>query len=560
MPYESYATQVALAKQANRKLQRTVLEVQNPDTQLPTNNESSDDDASWWTWIAWIEREGGGGFVYGCAARTLRAPGWRDETRFDIPGGGRLIAHQCTISDELFSRVRAQFDAGIVDTTSLQPPTIIQARIAASRLIFQDGLGQSGIQMVLHYTIPNVESLVGAADGALERVLSILQEQLNLPFEDAYAGHLGNFEVFELHSWLDAPQPFLIESGPGSDQDHSGPQIMEICRSSEFAVEAHTAHVVGRVNGEVILDRLVKLRANERRVPFQIQEKPDQLDFRLFTEDGETLLHSERQNFINRVGLVLAPIGRQMTIEDDLSNRARSKDKDLGSQASNVVVHSSIRSMIGAPPKGSWRKFAEDMRQTVATYLPNSSEDKWFPRGIEGEVGAITHLNHLINAGQIGRAVLVDPWFGADALQRFVLRLGSQGVSLTILTSWTDTDPDTGLVLDPAERPTTKLEIALGRAEPYLIPRLTMINLVDGRERAFHDRYLLLYPHEHLAKVFLLSTSINKLAGNWPFAMSLLAPDVSREVQHYIEALCTGRDSARNKSLTISFRWPSDAT
>jgi hypothetical protein len=537
-----------------------VLEVHNPDTQLSANDEFSHDDASWWIWIARIEREGDGGFVYGCAARTLRAPGWRDEAGFDISGGGRLIVQQCIVADELFNRVRAQFDAGMIDTTPLQPSRIIRARIAASRLILQDGLGQSGIRTVLHCTIPNVESLVGAADGALEGVLSILQEQLNFPFKDAYAGHLGNFEIFKLHSWLDAPQPFLVEGVPGPDLDRSGPQTMEICRSPEFAVAAHTAHVVGRVNGEIILDRLVKLRAKEHRVPFQIQEKLDQLDFRLFSEDGETLLHSDQQNFVNRVGFVLAPIGRQMMIEDDLSNRAKSKDKDLGSQASNVVVHSSSRSMIGAPRDGSWRKFAEDMRQRVAAYAPNSSEDKWFPRGVEGEVGAIAHLNHLINAGQITRAVLVDPWFGAEALQRFVLRLGSQGVSLTILTSWTDTDPDTGMALDPAERPTTKLEIALGRAEPYLTPRLTIINLVDGKERAFHDRYLLLYPHEHLAKVFLLSTSINKLAGNWPFAMSLLAPNVSREVQRYIEALCTGKDSARNKSLTISFKWPSNAT
>jgi hypothetical protein len=30
--------------------------------------------------------------------------------------------------------------------------------------------------------------LIGNADGALERVVSILQEQLNLPFKGAYAG------------------------------------------------------------------------------------------------------------------------------------------------------------------------------------------------------------------------------------------------------------------------------------------------------------------------------------------------------------------------------------
>jgi hypothetical protein len=92
-----------------------------------------------------------------------------------------------------------------------------------------------------------------------------------------------------------------------------------------------------------------------------------------------------------------------------------------------------------------------------------------------------------------------------------------------------------------------------------LTPRLTILNLLDGKQRAFHDRYLLLYPHEHPAKVFLLSNSINKLAGNWPFAMSLLAPDVSREVQRYIEELCSGRDRARNKLLAIDFKWPADA-
>lgn len=471
-----------------------------------------------------MEREGGGGFVYGSAACSLHSAGWSEETRFEIPGVGCLVVRQCTVTDEGFRLFRDQLSAGTVDTASLQPSKTIQARVAATRAIFQNGLGQSGVRTALHYTMPNVDALIGNADGALERVLTILQEQLNLAFKGTYAGHLGNFEIFELHPWLDAEQPFLIEAVPNANLDGTDPQIMEICRSAEFAAVEHTAHFVGRVDGEVIFDRLIKLPTGERRVPFQMQERLDQFDFRLFSGDGEKLLHSEQMSFMNCIGFVLAPVGRQMTIEDDLSNRAKSKDKGLGAQASSVVVHSSHRSMIGAPREGSWRKFAEDMEQRVAAYLPKSSEDKWFPRGIEGEVGAIAHVSQLINAGQISRAVLVDPWFGAEALQRFVLRLGSQGVPLTILTSWIDKDPDTGLDLDPAESPTTMLDAALRRAEPFLTPRLTILNLVDGKAQAFHDRYLLLYPHENPAKVFLLSNSINKLAGNWPFAMSFLGP------------------------------------
>jgi hypothetical protein len=514
---------------------------------------------SWWLWLCWLEREAGGGFVYGCAARNFHPPGWTDDATFEIPGGGRLIVHQSTITDEVFGHFQSALNAGMVDTGLVIRSKVVQTRVAATRTIIQEGLGQSAVRTALYYTLPNVQTLVGSADGALEGVMSILQEQLNLPFKGAYAGHLGNFEIFELHPWLDAPLPFLIEVIPDLEKDRGGPQVMEVCRTPEFATAEHTAHLVGRVNQEVIFDGLIRLPPGQRRVPVQLPEWLDQFDFRIFGEDDQRLLHSEHGSFLNRIGLVMAPVGGQMIIEDDLSKRAASRGAALGSQASSVLVHSSHRSMIGAPAEGTWRKFAEDMEQKVAAYAQTSSEDKWFPRGIEGEVGAIAHLNNILNGGQITRAVLVDPWFGAEALKRFVLRLGSQNVQLAIVTSWTDRDPDTGMPLDPAESSTAKLEAALREVEPFISPRLTILNLVDGKERAFHNRYLLTYPHEHPAKVFLLSNSINKLAGNWPFDMSLFASDVSRKVQRYIEGLCNGRDDAKNKSLTISFRWPSNA-
>jgi hypothetical protein len=467
---------------------------------------------SWWLWMAWIEREGGGGFVYGCAARNSRLPDWSDEAAMEIPGG-RLVVHQATVAEESFAGLREALSAGQIDASSVLPSRKGQVRVAATRAIFQTGLGQSGVRTVLHYTLPNVQDLVGSQDGALEGVLSVLQEQLGLPFKGAYAAHLGNFELFELHPWLEAPYPLLIEAVPNPDLDRSRPQVLDICRLPKFATTAHIAHIVGRVNGEVVLDRLVKLPPGERRVPVAAPETLDEFDFRVFSEDRETLLHSEQAHFLNRIGFTLAPVSRQMTIEDDLSNRAKSKDKGLGSQASTVISHSSHRSMIGAPAPGSWRKFAEDMEQTRATSLPVPSEDKWFPRGIEGEIGAIAHLNHLIDAGQITKAVLVDPWFGTDALHQFVLRLSSQNVGLTILTSWTNIDPDTNDELPPGESPTAKLEAALRKLQPFLTPRLAMLNLVDGKDHAFHDRYLLLYPHEYPANRFF---SCRTASTRWP--------------------------------------------
>lgn len=183
--------------------------------------------------MAWIERTEGSGFAYGCAAPNSYLPGWSDEAAFEIPSG-KLVVHQATVAANDFARFREALGAGQIDASSVLPSTKGQVRIAATRAILQTGLGQSGVRTVLHYTLPNVQDLVGVEDGALESVLSGLREQLGLPFKGAYAAHLGNFELFELHPWLDAPQPLLIEAIPNPDLDRSRPQTLEFCRLPAF--------------------------------------------------------------------------------------------------------------------------------------------------------------------------------------------------------------------------------------------------------------------------------------------------------------------------------------
>lgn len=513
---------------------------------------------SWWVWICWLERGEAAGFVYGCAARCFRPPEWNDRSELDIPGAGRLVVCQRTLTEGTFRVFHDDLNAGSVKSEALLGQKAPEAKIAETRHLIQEGLGHTAARVTAYYTIPDIQCLIGDTEGALEGVLSALQVQLNFPFKSSYAARLGNFEIFDLNAWLDRPQPFLIDAVRGPGHERTGQETLEICRTPEFARERHVAHIVGHVSGDVVLDRLITLEPGQLRGPVVSPEWVDQLEFRLFSDTGDTLLHFEHSTFMTRIGLVLSPMGRQVTIEDNVSQRAAQQDGALGAQASTVRAHSSQRSDIGAPPKGSWRKFAEEMTHAVAAHLPAPSEDRWFPRGVEGEVGAIAHLNHLLYGGRIHRAVLVDPWFGSDALRRFALRLESQDIQLTIITSWIDIDPDTGLRLDQAANQTAKLEETLRRIQPYLNPRLALINLADGNRQAFHDRYLLIYPHEGLSKVFILSNSINNAAGDWPLSMSLLAPDVGREVRRYIEGLCDGMDIARAKPLTITFKWPLD--
>ncbi len=456
-------------------------------------------------------------------------------------------------------QLQVGLQAGDISPELLPGLKITPTRVQAVRDVIQDSLGHSAVRARLHYTLPNVNALLGDEGVALERVLEALQGELNLPFKSDYAARVGNFEVFELGEWLDGPRPFSIEGVRNFEEPGKAAEALVIRRMLTFAREEQMAHLVARAAGDVVLDRLVHLAANEPSVRVAVPEQLDGIELRIFDRSGETLIHHESSNFINRIGLVLAMAGPRMTIEDRLSDKAKQGGPTLARRASQVESYSPERSQVGAPDAGSWRAFVDNMREIVAARLPQPSEDRWFPRGVKGEVESIAHLARLLDGGVTRSAILADPWFGAEAVQRFALRIGSRGVNLTIVTGWAATDPDTGLMIDPAHSATEQLEAALRAVRHLLSPRITVVNLADGKEQAFHDRYLVLYPHEGAPKVFMLSNSINKLAGRWPVCMSLLPTDVSREVRRYVEGLRDGKDVARGRDLDVTLRWPGDA-
>jgi hypothetical protein len=162
----------------------------------------------------------------------------------------------------------------------------------------------------------------------------------------------------------------------------------------------------------------------------------------------------------------------------------------------------------------------------------------------------------ILDGGTIRAAILVDPYFGTDALRQIALRLASRDVALTIVTSWVKVDPDTGAELREGHNKTDLLHRTLIELKPFLNVRLQLFNLADGNEKAFHDRYLLLYPHERSPIVYILSNSLNRIAGKWPFCMSVLADDTRPEVQNYIEGLAAGKDVTGCTSPQITYSWP----
>ena len=201
------------------------------------------DTGSWWVWFGSLRRDAISGFVYGCAARNFRPPGWTEDRAIDLPGAGRLEVRQRTVTDATFRVFEEELKAGSIKPEALLGPGAPDATVAATRVIVQDGLGQSAARVTTYYSLPDVPTLIGEADEALKALLLGLEAELNLPFASTYAARLGNFEIFDLHSWLDRPQPFLIENAFPPGKDRQGPEMLEVCRTPAFASTRHIAHI-----------------------------------------------------------------------------------------------------------------------------------------------------------------------------------------------------------------------------------------------------------------------------------------------------------------------------
>lgn len=248
-------------------------------------------------------------------------------------------------------------------------------------------------------------------------------------------------------------------------------------------------------------------------------------------------------------------MGHQTTIIDKLEEKAGQSNSNLRQRAATVVSRITSRSRIDLPGNNSVRNFAQKMGRLADARIARPSDDLWLPPSVKSEVAVIEHFNNLLHGGSVHAGVIVDPWFGAHALRQFAIRMSSKDVSLTIVTSWLASDPDSRESSVP-ENSIENIKQTLSEISRFINPPLRIVNLQNNQRQAFHDRYLWLQYHDGSEKIFLLSNSLNRSAGDWPFCMSLLAPDVNRQVRAYIEGLCQGRDVTGRTAPTISFRWP----
>ncbi|TCT01998.1 VPA1262 family N-terminal domain-containing protein [Aquabacter spiritensis] len=500
-----------------------------------------------WLWVAFSQEL----LLYGClvhgAGREAAIPKGEQRKAVQFDGTDAEILQTLLDDDEAKLIADAALGQSILDLSRQGGPDIV---LSGSRHRLVDGFGRRARP---------TETYVGVEQATLSdlgwhQVLDFLKDAIGVDFRRA-SDRLGAFDVYDASDTDDGdPQVEFSVERSDPTQKLSCPEEFTLSANGTIA-DACSVHVELQLGGEPVFSRLISLRPAVSRtvtaVPF------DHYRMSVFDPSG-LLIQFEEHPLLLRVGLNMSAMGPNLTINDPLARSAQGLGTELQDRASKVRMRSTSRSLIGAQNDAAFEIHRTTMRALTHRLVPPSGSDRWFQRGIADEVGVIAHFNSLLDGARVSAGTIVDPYFGIDTLKRVISRLESLDVNLTVVTSLRETDPETNdQKLDLLHELETVLRDLRSDGIPNAARRLRLINLIDGPRQAFHDRYLLLTPHEGEREVYLLSNSLNRMAGNWPFCMSRLEGAAAREAVRYIDGLANGRDISGSTQPTTTFQWPS---
>lgn len=512
----------------------------------------------WWLYQAWVESGNAAPIhVYGLVVPIGRIARPLTE-RHKLSSGATLCVSQLcfdgTDANGIALLEAIYGSANVLELSKLlsgAPNVLIKHR----RRVQCPFPGHSTAQAIAAYGLPVVPNGL-PADTDLAQVVDLVAKDTGIRLRDRQISHIGGFDLFELGEKLEASSDFRFQLFQSAENNHDN--VMRIWRVSDDSTK-WIAHIQLSGDGEVVWEGLKFSQQGTNYVEVIVKAIVDGLTYELFDESG-TLLHREECAYLREIGMNTRTLGRTLEVRDRLASQTVSQGK-RHPFATGSVATTSHASSVTHDPDGL-RRYRMRIRDHMDYIVPPISADRWFHRSLDEQLGVIAHLNQLLDFGTVESAVIVDPFFGPDAIERLLTRLSSNSLQLTIVSCWGKTDLDTARPLSQQDVQNERLvkhdlPLMLDRLGPLLSVQLRFINVVTGDGGpAFHDRYLLLRNRGGDRHIYVLSNSINNLAVNWPFCMSQLSGQARIEAARYIEGLCHGYDATESTTTKINFEWP----
>lgn len=297
------------------------------------------------------------------------------------------------------------------------------------------------------------------------------------------------------------------------------------------------------------------LPATTGSVRFDSEGHYTDIDMRVFDQESGELLEEQHLRLAQAIDISMTMLGGQ-DILPTLFSSVSTADLEHR-QRVHTGRTNGIDSSGRAPALDALNRNAA-MIETLIGSPSQTPESRFFPAGINSQVAVIRWLKEHIEASNTTKAFLIDPYLGSQAFERVVLRQGHENVELTIVVSPADVDPDATNLDARCSQPGGHIDTLVRCADSHASRLCGEISLVHvrrggGTRQAFHDRYFGIIQHKGPPRVFLLSNSLSKAAGDWPFTIAEVDTPTAWEVVGYIEDI-TQAKSAKGTTAEVVWR------
>lgn len=487
-------------------------------------------------------------------------------------GGLELQVWETVLGDEEAAQLAAELERGALrlpDRCPIEPGQTLNGVVFAETLLVERGgrleVEGRGVLRTRGFALVNGAGRVAAAlqqvlgrkeiGEELNALLALLNREAGLQRFDA--SRLGVVEF--LSRWSSDVGLPPVAAGIVKPHIHSQDPCREIFvrRSAGATATDLRVSLLAKSGTAVVLQRLIFMAAGDNEIRIDAGCHVTSLLVGVFDASSGEMIDQEQLSFTQSIGIslrgqegvdLLPPPFRSAPASGDLVERPR--------------VNTAAFSIAGGGRSGGF-DVMRDNAEAIASLAGRDGaklESRFFPPGQEPQLEVIRWIKEKIEGSDVTEAFLVDPFLGTEALKRVVLRHGNESVKLTIVVSPANVDPDaadmdaTGV----AGRHIANLVKEADALASQLCGAIEIIHVQrgSGTRQAFHDRYLGLVGRDGTPRVFLLSNSLSKAAGDWPFTVAEVDTPTAWRIAAYIAAVAEGKDEG-GKDLKATTIWRS---
>lgn len=357
----------------------------------------------------------------------------------------------------------------------------------------------------------------------MQQLFDILNQECGIDFTDQ-GGRLGNFEYYT----------------PGKNINS-----FEVRKKDHSTIRLYKKHpIYGKLivncafknDGRWVDDSIKVFPEESDHVTFKIDEPVTHYKIKIWEKESGLLIYASECTFIMEIrtnlSLVQARVAQDPWTKELLQSASKHSESIQEIEEVRATVgHDMIH--VKAPNETPWRKANIVGKELCSIYKKTITKGAFVPKTADkkGEIDSFKKIRGYMEEGGLKKVVLADPYFSVKSAGKLLARIPSTELEFQVITALSEQDPDTGK--DNANAKEKCKEFILHNRNIFH-DNLQVLNVLRGKNAAFHDRYLIRYFEKDVIDGFLLSNSLNSAGQSFPYVIAPLEPEICLQVAEYL--------------------------